>query len=103
MKSFVEDANDIVVEDNIVQNVSLLGAVKGTIVYLVNTPTIGIQKLTNKQFFDVRIKIRSIHDIIWNDEKVTVTKNSGVTDGSVVGKEKLDRHTNYDLNIGVII
>ena len=57
--------------------------------------------MNNGNFVDARIKTRSIHDIIWNDDIVTVTENSGITDGSVVGKDKWDRYTNDDLKTGV--
>ena len=62
-----------------------------------------MQKLINKTFVDVRIKTRSIHDIIWNNDKVTVPENFEMTDGIDVGKDKLDRHTNYDLDIRLTI
>ena len=56
LKPFVDDDNDIVVKDNIVQKISLLGGVRGTPVYHVDTSIIGIQKLINKKFTDTRIK-----------------------------------------------
>ena len=76
LNSFVENDNNIVVEDNIVQEISSLGGVKGTTVYLVDASTIGMQKMINKKIADGRTKTRSIQNIIWNDDKVTVTKNS---------------------------
>lgn len=76
-----------------------MGGVKGATVYLVDTSIIGIQKLINKTFVDVRINTRSIHDIIWNNDKVTVPENFEITNGIVVGKDKLDKHTNYDLDV----
>ena len=101
LKSFVEDDNYIIVEDNIVQGISSLDGVKGTTVYLVDVSTIGVQTLINQNFIDTRIKIRWAHDIIWDDDKVTVTEKSGITDGIIIGKDKLDRYGNYDLKIVV--
>ena len=57
--------------------------------------------MVNNKFVDARIKTWSIHDIIWNDDKVTVTENSGIIDRIIIGKDKLDRYTNYDSDIGV--
>ena len=103
LKSFVEDDNDIVVEDNVVQEIWSLGSIKGTTTYLVDASIIGTQKLINQNVIDTRIKIRSVHDIIWDDDKVSVTENSGITDGIIIGKDKLDRYTNCDLKIIVIM
>ena len=103
LKSFVEDDNDIVVDDNVVQEISLLGSIKGTPTYLVDASLIGTQKLINQNVIDTRIKTRSVHDIIWDDDKVSVTENSGITDGIIIGKDKLDRYTNCDLKIIVIM
>ena len=103
LKSRVEDDDDDIVEDSIVQGNYLLGGIKGTAVYLVEASTKGTQNLINRKFVDARIKTRSIHDIIWNDGEVTITENSGITGGIIVGKETLDRYTNYDLEIGVTI
>ena len=83
------------------QGISSLGGVKGTSVYFADASIIGMQNLINKLFIHARIKIRSIHDIILNYNKVTVTENWGFTYGIVAGKDKLDRYTNYDFEIGV--
>ena len=64
LNSFVENDNNIVVEDNIVQEISSLCGVKGTTVYLVDASTIGMQKMINRKFDDRRIKKKSIQDII---------------------------------------
>ena len=100
-KSFVEDENDIVIEDNIAKAIAFAGSVQGTTSKLIDVFVIGSHKCLNRPFTKAKNKIRFVHEIIWEHDRVHLIKISNITPKETFHKSLLESYTNYDLEVQV--
>ena len=91
LKAFVEDGNDVILEDHIVEALSFRGGIAGTRALLYNCSNLPSTTL-DKKFKSKKVSSRATHEIEWNEDKVHIYKSSGITAPEVVLKAKLDKH-----------
>ena len=95
-KSFVEDGNDMVLEDHIVDAISFRGGMSGTSGILLNFTNLPTSNIS-KQFRSKIVKSRSTHEIIWDVSYASIYEASGITAPEIVTRINLDKYINNDL------
>ena len=91
LKAFVEDGNDVVLEDHILEALSFRGGIAGTAVLLYNCSNLP-SKTLEKKYKSAKVSSRATHEIIWYEDKVCIYESSEITAPEVVKKAKLDKH-----------
>jgi len=67
LKAFVEDGNNVVLEDHILEALSFRGGIAGTAVLLYNCSNLP-SKTLEKKFKSAKVTSRATHEIIWYEE-----------------------------------
>ena len=100
LKSFVEDGNDVVIEDHIVDAISFRGGMSGTAGIFLNCTNLPTSTIC-KKIKSKAVKCRGTHKIVWDDKEVFIFEASGITTPEIVASGTMDKHTLNDLNITV--
>ena len=98
IKSYVQDGNNIVLEEHILKALSFNGGLAGTSAILVNCSDLEGPCVT-KKFRSKKVKSRATHEIEWFEDKVHITENSGITQPEVVLRTKLEKHELLNLKV----
>ena len=99
LKSYVEDDNNILTEEDIVKAISFRGGIAGTTAVLVDATSIGHEKAINEKFKVVKTGSRSTHEIRWLNDRVKVIESSGISKEEEILKPILDNFSNNDLSV----
>lgn len=91
LKAFVEDGNDVVLEDHIFEALCFRDGIAGTAVLLYIFSNL-LSKTFEKNYKYAKVSSQSAHKIIWYEDKVCINESSGTTTPEVVKKANLDKH-----------
>lgn len=100
LKAFVEDGNDITLEDHVFEALSFQEGIAGTAVLLYNCSNLP-QKILKKKFKSAKVSSRATHEIIWCEDKVCIYESSSITVPEIVIKAKLNKYQPCDINANV--
>ena len=98
LKSFVEDGNDVVLEEHILEEISFRGGVAGTSGVLLNCDNLSGSAI-KKKFKTSKIGSRATHEVCWLENKVELYEASGITTPEVVLNKKLAQHKRNELDV----
>ena len=91
LKSFVEDGNNIDLEEDIFKALCFKGGIAGATVILFDCSAIP-KKCISPTFKSRVIGSRSTHHIIFHEDNVHIIESSGLTSPEIIKKEKLNKH-----------
>ena len=100
LKSYVEDGNDIDLEDDIFKALSYQGGLAGTTVVLFDGRQLS-GKALKKTFNCNTIGSRETHEIRWISDKAEIIKSSGITDPITVPIGRLEKYQRNHLNVSI--
>ena len=102
LKAFVEDGNDIVLEDDILEALSFRDGIAGTAVLLYNCSNLP-SKTLEKKYKSAKVSSRATHEINWYEDKLCINESSEVTAPEVVltffgfGRPKYSLHISFNM------
>lgn len=97
IKSYVEDGNDVVLEEDIVKAMSFRGGVAGMSAILLNLENLP-KAAISKKFKSNSIGARATHEIRWQSELVEIYESSSISKPEIIRMSKLSRHTKNALH-----
>jgi hypothetical protein len=95
-KSYVEDGNDIILEEQILDALAFCGGVAGTTGVLINCENLNGSAI-KKKFKPTKIGSRATHELRWYDNKIEIYESSGITVPEQIMAEKLKKHARIPL------
>jgi hypothetical protein len=95
-KSYIEDGNDIMLEEQILDAISFCGGVAGTTGVLINCEKLNGSAIT-KKFKSTKIGSRSTHELCWYENKIEIYESSGITVPEQLMAEKLKKYARRPL------
>lgn len=97
-RSYVEDGNNILIEEDILDALEFNDGVAGTTGILLDC-----SKLTgdaiSKKFKSKKVQSRATHEIRWHDNKAEIYESSGITEPEIVSSSTLNLHKKNDLDV----
>eukprot|EP00559_Dactyliosolen_fragilissimus_P007958 CAMPEP_0184871406 /NCGR_PEP_ID=MMETSP0580-20130426/40701_1 /TAXON_ID=1118495 /ORGANISM="Dactyliosolen fragilissimus" /LENGTH=1005 /DNA_ID=CAMNT_0027374063 /DNA_START=1121 /DNA_END=4139 /DNA_ORIENTATION=- len=100
LKSYVEDGNDVMLEEHILEAMSFRGGIAGTSGVLLNCEKL-IGLAISKKFKTSIIGSRATHKLCWFEDKIEIYESSGITEPEIVLDKKLAKHERNCLDVHV--
>mmetsp|Transcript_21013 Transcript_21013/g.29472 ORF Transcript_21013/g.29472 Transcript_21013/m.29472 type:complete len:980 (-) Transcript_21013:30-2969(-) len=100
LKSYVEDGNDVMLEEHILEAMSFRGGIAGTSGVLLNCEKL-IGLAISKKFKTSIIGSRATHELCWFEDKIEIYESSGITEPEIVLDKKLAKHERNCLDVHV--
>ncbi len=97
LKAFVEDGNDIMLEENILQAMAFRGGIAGTTAVLLDVGNLPGTSIS-KKFKSSKVGSRATHEVCWYADRIHIYESSGITTPEIIKKAKLDKHTKNHLS-----
>ena len=85
----MEDDYDILVEYDIVRDISFNGGISGTTSVLVDTSDLFGKRYLKKIGFKINTGAQETHEVCWREDFLQVTKSSNVSDTEIIHQDKL--------------
>ena len=104
LKSFVEDDNDMTLEEHIIQALGFRGGIAGTTGFLLNCSNFTQHIIQGGKFNTSTVKRRETHDIWWKSRhEVHIQASSSLTPVEIIGRSKLNEHHNTKWYVPVLL
>ena len=101
-KVYVEDDNDILIEDYIVKSISFNGGIYGTTAVLVDAANLFGKRASNKINFKIKTGSQETHEVCWRKYLVEVTKLSNASVTEIIQLTKLQMCENNGIFVNVV-
>ena len=98
----MDDDNKILIEDDIVKDISFNGGISGTTDVLVDVENLFGKRAVKKNKFKIRTGARETHELCWRKDLAEVTKSSNVSVPQNIPLTKLQKYANNDLFVNVL-
>ena len=102
IQTYVEDENDILIEDDIVKYISFNGCISGTTDVLVDTENLFGKISLKKKKSKIRTGARETHELCWRKYLAGVTKSSNVSVPEIIPLTKFQTYANNDLFVNSV-
>lgn len=97
-KSFVEDGNNILIEEDILEALAFDDGVAGTTGILLDCSKLTGEAIS-KKFKSKKVKSHATHEIRWYENKAEIYESSDITQPEIVSSRQLNCHTKNDLDV----
>ena len=102
IQAYVEDDNDITIEDDIVKYISFNVGISGTTAVIVDAATFFGNISSKKINFTINTGAQETHGVCWREKIVQVTKSSNISDPKIIHQANLRKYENSELFVSVV-
>lgn len=101
LKTFVEDGNDIILEEEFVHILSFPGGVAGTTAVLLDSAHLQ-QAAVSKKFESARNGFLATHEVCWHQHKIEIYDSSEISYPRTILQSRLDKPFRNEVNSTIL-